>query len=92
MGFVISNPQPQEHRQFVTQALKNKTFNSMDEPQSLAEGLGMGLGLVLGTAVIEVLIDQAEYQNFFFFSILSSPDRSLEPSIKKRKPPFDRGR
>ena len=61
----------------------------MDEPQSLAEGLGMGLGLVLGTAVIEVLIDQAEYQNFVFFSILSSSARSSDRSIENRKSPFE---
>ena len=85
MGFVITNPQPQTHKSFVSHALQKGTFEQTKEPTSLAEGIGMGLGLVLGSTLLEIILEQAEYQNFFLFSILSVPQRSshLDSSRKR---------
>ena len=71
MGFVITNPKPQDHRSYVVQVLNQSSFKQTPDPQSISEGIGRGLGLVLGSVMLESMIAQAEYRNFFLFSILN---------------------
>ena len=67
----ISNPKPDQHRTVVKQSIMESMTSNMKEPKGFGETIGVGLGMMIGSGAIELLIDTAKYRNFVLFSMLS---------------------
>jgi hypothetical protein len=67
----ISNPKLDEHRSVVKQSIVTNMTSTIKEPQGFGESIGVGLGMMIGSSAIELLINTATYHNFILFSILS---------------------
>lgn len=67
----ISNPKLDEHRSTVKQSIVTRMTSTIKEPQGFSESIGVGLGMMIGSGAVELLVNTATYRTFILFSILS---------------------
>ena len=75
----ISNPDRSHHTLHIKEHIMAEVSNT--KPEGIGETVGLGLGLVFGRNILDMVLHKADFNNYMIFSTLSFKENNKDELI-----------